>query len=582
MCGNTSAFATPVNGANAEISDQIFDYVIVGAGAAGSVLAARLSEDPVIRIALLEAGADVLPGQEHPDVLDPLPIGAGVPGLSWPGLRADITVQPSTDAKRRSKAFTQGKGIGGGSMINGSFAFRGQPEDYDGWVQNGATGWGWQDVLPYFRKLEADLDIDGPLHGTSGPMPVRREARSAWAPFSGYLAEIMLARGYPWLDDYNGQFEDGCASPPMANLPQKRIPTSSAYLTHQVRQRRNLSILTRAEVRGLLFEGARVTGVEAILQGSRVRLLGTEVILCCGAIFTPALLQRSGIGPAEAIKAAGLAPRVNLPGVGRGLKNHPKIDVAFHLPKSSRQRQDNRTIGQVCLRYSSDQPECRPHDMGLVAINRTSWHALGDRIGALMIALYQPKSEGSVRVTGPGGQISEIAVTFGLLDHDDDFARLRGGLAKGLRLLAGAREAGLINTIFMPDPKLVARLQPHTRTNALAAHAIGALLDNGLLRSLALHRSALEATTLADERTALESILRQHTGLSHHVSCTCKMGAETDPMAVLTPDCRVRGVPGLRIIDASIFPDISRAGMFFPVMMVAEKMADQIRRERRQ
>lgn len=555
-----------------------FDYLIVGAGAAGCILAARLSENSGLRIGLLEAGSDMSPGSEHADVLDPLPIAAGVPGLSWQGLTANAAVQISQTSANRTKRFVQGYGVGGGSVINGSFAFRGQPEDYDGWAMAGAKGWDWASVLPYFCKLETDMDFDGPLHGNDGPIPVRREKRTAWAPFSSFLADYMHGQGYSWLADYNGEFHDGCASPPMANLPHKRIPTSTAYLTAAVRSRPNLKILAGVAADKLRLEGRRVTGIEATVQGAPVNFTANEIILCCGAIFTPALLQRSGIGDAVALKAAGLTPEIDLPGVGRGLKNHPKIDLAFYLPRKSRQRADVRAIGQVCARYSSQRLDCKPHDMGLLAINRTSWHALGSRIGALMVALYQPKSAGSVQLTGPSGRSSDIGIRFGLLNHDDDFARLRDGLALAVRIVTAARAAGLLATPFMPNPKLAARFQPHTSPNAWAARVAGLVIDNPALRTLALGRSTLSDDALDGERGALEAILRDHAGLSHHVSCTCRMGAADDPLAVVTPDCRVRGVAGLRIVDASVFPDIPRAGMFFPVMMVAEKMADQIKR----
>lgn len=565
----------------ADIDGARFDIVIVGAGAAGSILAARLSEETGLNVALIEAGSDLPPGQEHPDILDPLPIAYGVPGRSWSGLSADITVQARSASTRRTKRFTQGRGIGGGSAINGSFAFRGQPEDYDGWVAAGAAGWGWQDVLPYFRKLETDMDIAGPLHGSEGPMPVRREVRSAWSPFSEHLACELQKQGYPWLEDYNGEFVDGHAAPPMANLSDRRMPTSTAYLTAEVRQRPNLTIIPETEVREVIFEGRRATGIRAALTDGTVRIFAREVILSCGGIFTPALLQHSGIGRCDHLRRLGVPVRVNLPGVGEGLKNHPKLDIAFHLPRASRQRADIRSIGQVCARLSSGRAGCMPHDMGLMAINRTTWHALGRRIGALMLALYQPKSAGHVRISGAKGPASEIDIDFALLDHEDDFLRMREGLVLALRLLASAQARNVINTVFMPNQNLVARLQAHNAANAVAAEIIGGLFSSSLIRRLALAPGIIDPGMLAGDPAGLEGLLRAQANLSHHVCRTCRMGADDDPEAVLTPDCRVRGVEGLRVVDASIFPEIPRAGMFVPVMMAAEKMADQIRRDRR-
>jgi 5-(hydroxymethyl)furfural/furfural oxidase len=563
-----------------DLNGAQFDVIIVGAGAAGCILAARLSEDPYRKVALIEAGEDMPPGTEPRDVLDPLPVASSLPGLSWSGLTADITVQRSKASRQRTKKFTQGFGVGGGSTICGSFAFRGQPEDYDEWAASGAAGWSWQHVLPYFRKLETDLDVAGDMHGSDGPMMIRREARGNWAPFSEYLAAALMQEGYSWLNDYNGEFQDGCASPPMANLPDRRIPTSVAYLTREVRQRPNLMILSNVEAHELLFEGKRVIGIRISRQDGETRILGTEVVLSCGGIFTPVLLQRSGIGPAARLHALGIEPRIDLPGVGEQLKNHPNIYVAFHLPDRSRQRDDVRAIGQVCARYSSKRPGCKPHDMGMSAINRTTWHALGRQIGALMIALYQPRSVGHVRLTGPRGRPEDVDIQFSLLDDELDFARMCDGLAFGLRLLAGAQSRGIINTVFMPNTKQVDILQPHNKVNAIAAEVIRLMFSSNVFRQVALGRGVLDLADVIGSPEKQAEIIRLHANVSHHVCCSCRMGAADDLSTVVTSGCRVRGTEGLRIVDASIFPDIPRAGMFVPVMMAAEKMADEIAQRR--
>lgn len=556
--------------------DKYFDVIIVGAGAAGCVLAGRLSEASDKEILLIEAGPDAPAEREHADIRHPYPIALGNPRFSWPRLVAEVGADPGGGRPRASRDYLQGYGVGGGSNIQGMIALRGQPEDYDEWRDHGVTGWGWKEVLPYFRKLERDLDFSGPLHGDAGPMPVRRVPASQWAPFSKAFGAAVQRRGYPLVEDYNVDFSEGISPIPMSNLPDRRVSASMAYLTTAVRQRANLTILPDAFVELLDIRAGRVCGVVVRTAAGPRRICGRETIVSCGALQSPAMLMRSGIGPGEHLRAMGVKVIRDLDGVGRNLQNHPKIDVAVHLPRAAVQPREQQAFGQNCWHYSSRVQGCPPGDICLISINKTAWHALGRRIGALAVAIHKPFSQGCVELASADPAIAP-RVRFDLLSDARDFERLVGGLRTVLELLADKEIGAVRNEAFLPQGKIVSRLNRRNRWNGLQAWAIASVLDIPLLRKALLKKMTLDIGALMKDENALREMVRRRAQLSHHVSGTCRMGSASDPRAVLDSNCRVRGIDGLRVVDASIFPTLMRANTHLPVLMAAEKMADHIK-----
>jgi 5-(hydroxymethyl)furfural/furfural oxidase len=562
------------------LSDPV-DFLIVGGGSAGCVLASRLSEDTATRVLLAEAGHDVTPDDMPRLLASPYPGRTYFqPEWLWPSLQA-ARGDLGTNQPGQVWLYEQARLLGGGSSINGICANRGSPYDYDEWAAKGANGWSWLDVLPYFKKLETDADLGEPLHGKSGPVPIRRHRRQDWSGFTCMMAAIFCEYGYEMREDQNGVWADG-VFPTTYNVdPQGRRGSAAlVYLSPKVRRRTNLTILTDTPLDRLLVSDGRVHSARFVRDGQTITIAARQVILSAGALQTPVILMRSGIGPGTHLVEHGIATQANRPGVGENLQEHPNIGVSGYLHPSARLRNSEAHHLQALLRYSSGLDSTPPGDMHVAISSRASWHAVGRRIGALGFWVNKSYSLGRVRLSRSLDNRAEI--DFRMLSDPRDMLRLKQAFRFGVRAMLAAMRRGLVLDIFPSgfSPRIRQLTRPNRRNTVLTA-AVAPLMDySGEIRRRVMTYAVdtrHSAEVLAANDELLEAHLRHRVGGTWHPCGTCRMGDPSDRMAVTDPNARVIGVEGLRVCDASLMPTVPCANLNVPVLMIAEKVAATIR-----
>lgn len=512
----------------------MYDYVIIGAGSAGCVLAARLSEDPEVRVALIEAGP--------PDSVEEIHIPAAFGKLMQTSWDWAYLSEPEPGLDERRKYLPRGRMLGGCSSANAMIYIRGNAADYDEWRALGAVGWGWEDVLPYFLRAEDNERGASAWHATGGPLRVS-DGRSQHPIMQAWVAAAEQA-GHPRTDDFNGPAQEGVGFYQLTQRDGRRWSTADAYLRPAL-SRPNLWVITDAVATRLLFHGDRTVGVEVERGGARSELRADrEVLLSAGAYNSPQLLMLSGIGPADALARLGIAPRIDLP-VGENLQDHVHVPLAYRT-------------GTPTLRTAESAEN-------LELFTREGRGPLTSNIGEAG-GFFRSQDD----LSAPDFQVHATPVAFfddGLAPADED-AFIAGACL--LRPTSRGR-VSLRSALPTAKPRILHNYLTATEDLATMVRAVRTLLDIAGQPALAPHRGEPLRAPASDREADIIHHIRRTAHTLYHPAGTCAIGPVVDA------ELRVHGVAGLRVVDASVMPTVVRGNTNAPTIMIAEKAADLVR-----
>ncbi|CAN5496645.1 GMC family oxidoreductase N-terminal domain-containing protein [soil metagenome] len=526
---------------------ESFDYVVIGSGSAGSIMANRLSADPTIRVALIEAGPS---DRRWPvNIKTAMPVG-NIFLLPHAKYNWQQVLTGNDAVGKRKINFPRGKLFGGCSAINGGVYIRGQRADYDAWALDGVEGWSYDDVLPAFKDLENYAGPDSPVHGKGGEMDVQKP-RSI-NPLTTAIISAAEQAGHRRNDDFAGSRQDGFGRYDLNQRNGTRLSTARAFL-HPALGRPNLQVFEETLVRRIVMDRGRAVAVEVEKDGVQRRIAASrEIILSAGAINSPQILMLSGIGPEDHLREMGITPVQHLPGVGANLQDHPTVHVAMENPTAESYALSAKALPRILaspLRYllfrdgmlASNVAECggflstegagRPDIQITFLVGlKANARVIPNHHGYMaLIQLLRPRSAGSVRLASAKPEDKPV-INPNFFADPDDMRTLIAGLREARRIFAQPALAAMTGAEIEPGPT---------------------------------HQSDAE----------LDAVLRTIVNTAYHPAGTCRMGADDDPMAVLDSRLRVRGVSGLRVVDTSVMPRIISGNTSAPTMMIAQRAA---------